>query len=460
MSTVHSPTAGPTPSTAALPAASEVPHDIGDVQIAPADGVHGQVGLYAVTVGGHTRYMSRQDALDLMHVLTPVLDLDDPHTAEAMQGRSVVGQAGGFAVAVAMPAPGRPPSAPPAAPPAAPKVVQGSNDGVVTGFARDMGQATGHDVIGLGKGSLAGVEEVTLVAHGTTSIMEMGPKEIPTPPRQLAQQLVDAGWRGGTVRLASCNTGAGGAQSYGQQLANALSELGAESAVIAPQAEAAMVHGIPRVADSVIGPNGHPLAQPKGQGWDVFVAEDRPGWQLDRSALNPGAWKGAALGSLKFAATIALSYIHSAAVQKRMHEEAARTGWADGGPTGNRLYDLGAWLLDPTNEAARSMPFSQRFDMDKWRATMKHAADAKAPGDYYRCTWTTSDGYDVLGTPKERTFDATYRKGADGTWRTVSCKGCQDGEVPPDLNRIIDPKVSNEEIRKYLELPEPGGGLA
>jgi hypothetical protein len=459
MSHVHSSTT-PAAAPATPPPQNELPHDIGDVHIAPADGVHGKVGLYAVTVDGFTRYMSKQDALDLMHALTPVLDLDDPHTAEAMHGRTVVGQAGGFAVAVASQGPGAPQTPPAPAPAAPPKVVQGSNDAVVKDLAKDMAQGTGHDLVGLGKGTLAGVEEVTLVAHGDTSMMEMGPASTPTAPRQLAQQMVDAGWRGGTVRLASCNTGVGGAQSYAQQLANALSELGAESAVIAPEAEASVLHGLPRVADNVMGPNGLPLAQPKAKGWEVFVAEDRPGWKVDRSALSPGAWKGAAIGSLKFAATIALSYVHAAAVTRRMHEQVAKTGWADGGPTGNRLYDVGAWLLDPTNETARSMPFSQRFDMAKWRDTMKHAADAKAPGDHYRCTWTTSDGYDALGHVRERTFKADYLKGPDGVWRTVSCKGCEDGEVPPDLNKIIDPKVSDEEIRKYLELPAPWSDLA
>src|SRR5947209_3114270 len=314
--------------------------------------------------------MNKQDALDLMHALTPTLDLVDPHTAEAMQRRTVVGQAGGFAVAVAMPAPGAAPATPAPAAPASPKVVQGSNDAVVKQLSNELAQGTGHDVVGLGKGSLAGVEEVTLVAHGDTTMMELGPNATPTAPRQLARQLVDAGWHGGTVRLASCNTGAGGAQSYAQELANALSELGAESGVIAPEAEASVLHGLPRVADSVMGPNGLPLAQPKAKGWQVFVGEDRPGWKVDRSAMNPAAWKGAAIGSLKFAATIALSYVHAAAVARRMHEQVAKTGWADGGPTGNRAYDFGAWLLDPTNETARSMPFSQRFDMAKWRDTM------------------------------------------------------------------------------------------
>ena len=459
MSQVHSSTT-PAAAHAAPAPQNEVPHDIGDVHIAPADGVHGKVGLYAVTVDGHTRYMNKQDALDLMHALTPTLDLDDPHTAEAMQGRTVVGQAGGFAVAVAMPAPGAAPATPAPAAPASPKVVQGSNDAVVKQLSNELAQGTGHDVVGLGKGSLAGVEEVTLVAHGDTTMMELGPNATPTAPRQLARQLVDAGWRGGTVRLASCNTGAGGAQSYAQELANALSELGAESGVIAPEAEASVLHGLPRVADNVMGPNGLPLAQPKAKGWQVFVGEDRPGWKVDRSAMNPAAWRGAAIGSLKFAATIALSYVHAAAVARRMHEQVAKTGWADGGPTGNRAYDFGAWLLDPTNETARSMPFSQRFDMAKWRDTMKTAADAKAPGEHYRCTWTTSDGYDDLGHARERTFKADYLKGPDGVWRTVSCQGCKDDEVPPDLNRIIDPKVSDEEIRKYLELPAPWSDIA
>ena len=70
MSQVHSSTT-PAAAHAAPAPQNEVPHDIGDVHMAPADGVHGKVGLYAVTVDGHTRYMNKQDALDLMHALTP-----------------------------------------------------------------------------------------------------------------------------------------------------------------------------------------------------------------------------------------------------------------------------------------------------------------------------------------------------------------------------------------------------
>jgi hypothetical protein len=45
-----------------------------DVHIAKADGLRGSLGLYAVTTGGHTRYMNRQDADDLRNALAPRAD--------------------------------------------------------------------------------------------------------------------------------------------------------------------------------------------------------------------------------------------------------------------------------------------------------------------------------------------------------------------------------------------------
>ena len=98
--------------------------------------------------------------------------------------------------------------------------------------------------------------------------------------------------------------------------------------------------------------------------------------------------------------------------------------------------------------------------MSAWRQTIKEAAERKKPGEYYECSWTTSDGEDTFGTPEYRKFYAKYRKGANGYWYTISCEDCEGEDFPPDLNKIIDPKVSDEEISVYLELPGPWSDLA
>jgi hypothetical protein len=260
--------------------------------------------------------------------------------------------------------------------------------------------------------------------------------------------------------MAVCKTGlCAGGNPYAQQLANELAALGADSVVIAPQDQVRIIgeaHGLPQVQDPQQSTNGRRSFRPPGEGWDYFTAEERPGWQIDRSALKPGAWKGAAVGSAKFATLMAISYLHSKAVVERTRQEVDKTGFSAPGPTGDFLYDLGAWILDPTDETGRSIPFSQRFEMATWRRTMKEAADRKEPGEYYKCAWTTSDGVDSFGTPQYRKFYAKYRKGANGYWYTISCSDCEGEDFPPDLNKILDPNVSDKDLGDYLELPSLG----
>jgi len=478
------------------PAASpELPNTPPQITVKPADGVHGKVGLVDVTVDGVTRQMTRQEADDLLAALAPTPDDsdDDAPVKEApkwrsatdkttseltrrpdamsddeiygtgaagaarvmLAGQSVLGQIGPFAVATAAP------KAVPAT--KDPVIVQGTPDKTVDPHTSAMEARTGHaDRVGLGKGTLAGVGEVSIVTHGTNVDIDFGPKSGDIySPRQLAKEMIKAGWQGGTVRLVACNTGVGGESSFAQTLANELAARGAHSVVVAPEGVVSTVsqhHGIPVVGQ--LDAQGQPQFQEPGKGWGYFTGKEPEGWHIDRQALRPGAWKGAAVGMAQNAAMIALGHLHAQAVVERVREQAATQGWADYGPTGDKLYDFGAWLLDPTNEASRSVPFSQRFNMDTWRQRMKDAADAKPVGGLYKCEWTTSDGHDALGNPQYRTFKAEYLKMPDGSWRTESCKGCQNGEVPPDLNKIIDPRLSNEEIRRYLELPAPGGDIA
>ena len=63
-----------------------------------------------------------------------------------------------------------------------------------------------------------------------------------------------------------------------------------------------------------------------------------------------------------------------------------------------------------------------------------------------------------------RKFIGIYVKRPDGSWSTWGSKDTEGDDFPPDLNAIIDPLVSDEELRSYLELPSScsadTGGLA
>jgi LysM repeat protein len=147
-----------------------------------------------------------------------------------------------------------------------PRIVQGSADPVVSMSTYAMANRTGHAATSFGPGTLTNVEEVTVVAHGNESIVEIGNRAF--SPRELAEVLKESGWKGGTIRLAACDTGSANA-TFAQNLANELDSLGMDSVVIAPKAAAnilAGAHGLPQVNDIA----GKLL--PAGEGWEFFTA--------------------------------------------------------------------------------------------------------------------------------------------------------------------------------------------
>ena len=334
--------------------------------------------------------------------------------AEATKGTTPIGVVGPFVVAVGTTRGSVPVKKPPAG---IPKIVQGSEDPAVLYHSYSMMNRTGHEGTGLGPDVLAGADEVTLVAHGNQQIVAVGSQHM--SPQQLAETLVDAGWQGGTLRLAACETGiCAPGNSFAQNLANELKALGAESAVIAPTANVQIVggkHGLPQIQPPTPPGGQKPPLLPPGEGWEYVVAEERLGWQVERSAFKPGAWKGSAGGAVKLGLMMGLSYLHGEAVAKRVEKETAETGFSEPGPTGSLGYDLGAWILDPTDEAGRSVPFSQRFEMSKNRQTMKEAADRKQPGEFYECSFTTSDGEDASGIRNTGNFTPSIRRGPTTT---------------------------------------------
>ena len=158
-------------------------------------------------------------------------------------------------------------------------------------------------------------------------------------PSSLQRHWSMPGCKGGTPRLAACETGiCAPGNSFAQNLANELKALGAESAVIAPTANVQIVggkHGLPQMQPPTPPGGQKPPLLPPGEGWEYVVAEERLGWQVERSAFKPGAWKGSAGGAVKLGLMMGLSYLHGEAVAKRVEKETAETGFSEPGPTGS-----------------------------------------------------------------------------------------------------------------------------
>jgi hypothetical protein len=341
------------------------------------------------------------------------------------------------------------------------RVVQGSGDPLGThptlsNSIFSFANRTGQQPMGTGPQSFAGVEEITLVAHGTRPSLfggtRVGMDGTFLTPEQLGDLMVGSGWKGGTLRMAVCHTGVG---SFAQRLANHLAGLGAETVIIAPKGIATIgdgVHGLPQVLPRFRAAKVYNLLKLR-KGWR-YVSPDVPEPGAPKlSPFHPNTWTGAGWATTKMAAMIALSYFHARAVAERVEEQRNKTGYAPWGPTGNRIYDFGAWFLDPSDEAGRSIPLSQRFNLPVWRQQFAQRAADQPAGKEWKVAWQTSD-VDPLGHPAYRTFYGIYVKRPDGFWMTVGCKDCEGKDFPADINLIVDPLVSDEDVRKHLEIPE------
>jgi len=147
-----------------------------------------------------------------------------------------------------------------------PTIIQGSSDAITTRAASRLARSTGFTTTSLDPGALAGVDDVTIVAHANEAQISIRGQRL--TPAQLAEKLTEAGWEGGTVRLVACKTGAEGA-TFATELAKELRVRGSDSVIIAPEAKVMVTNRteLPQVRDAA----GE--FRPPGEGWKVIVDE-------------------------------------------------------------------------------------------------------------------------------------------------------------------------------------------
>jgi RHS repeat-associated protein len=178
---------------------------------------------------------------------------------------------------------------PPAAAPQSAVVIQGTEAADIERYATAHALRTDRPIVRLGPETLAGVDEATLVAHGDVRGIDLGRAYANTTtglvtPRELANRLVESGWRGGTLRLGACSTGAPcpvTGLSYAEELSQHLAGLGAPTATIGPSGvvgwEVPGRFGLPTVGPSAnvtVDAGGAALANSDflspGKGWEYF----------------------------------------------------------------------------------------------------------------------------------------------------------------------------------------------
>ncbi|MBL8298419.1 MAG: DUF4157 domain-containing protein [Rhodanobacteraceae bacterium] len=154
-------------------------------------------------------------------------------------------------------------------------------------------------------------------------------------------------------------------------------------------------------------------------------------------------------GLLSLGLPIVAGMIHAGAVADRIEKKADETGYVPyGAPSGEGLlYDLGSWLLDPTNEADKSVGIEQRFKVSPWRQNLREKAAEKSPGDTIDFNWQKGKcSFDIWGNQEYDDVEVIYKKGTDGRWSVES----GDASGTPDFNDIISDEVPDDKIESII----------
>jgi hypothetical protein len=159
-----------------------------------------------------------------------------------------------------------------------------------------------------------------------------------------------------------------------------------------------------------------------------------------------GRWSGVGSGVTGLAAPLLAGYLHQRAVRERVREQATSLGYVPrDAPSGKGLlYDLGAWLLDPSREAEANVPPKDRINVSAWRARIRAVAAARAIGETIPFAWDVGEcrSDPITGRQAVIRREVIYRKEANQRWVVV--EGNASGTI--DLNRIIALGVPDAEI--------------
>ncbi|HEV2914314.1 MAG TPA: DUF4157 domain-containing protein [Pyrinomonadaceae bacterium] len=162
-----------------------------------------------------------------------------------------------------------------------------------------------------------------------------------------------------------------------------------------------------------------------------------------------GKWSGVGTGVMGIALPMMLGWLHSMAVEKRIEEKTQKEGYVPpGAPSGmGLLYDLGAWLIDPANDADKAVGIDMRFNLPVWRARIREAASARKPGETLTMTWDIGlCKFDFMGYQEIEKRVVVYRKQDDGKWIVES----GDSFGTPNLNSIISTDIPDSTLKEII----------
>ena len=198
---------------------------------------------------------------------------------------------------------------------------------------------------------------------------------------------------------------------------------------------------------------------------------DAPPPTVNKPAAAKGkaaAVKGTAGGILSLAFGPIQGAIAQAAMDKRVADARATTGYAAYGseyadPDESRLFAAARYLMNPWGGEAYSV--SDRFDITRWRRALRAELDRRRPGGTFEIVWEVQVGMKgglwLDEVPDIKRVKVVYRKMAGGWWMDEPSQSDRwppkaRMKQPPNLNYLISPERDDNWVESYLQLSSSG----
>jgi hypothetical protein len=185
----------------------------------------------------------------------------------------------------------------------------------------------------------------------------------------------------------------------------------------------------------------------EGEGFGAFGAGNKV--EVVVSAPPAGKPPSKTLPWISGTFNVALMVAQYIGRQKRTERDLATTGYS---PVGTAPFAaepwyirLGSFLRGDVMELAGDLG---PLNVPVWRNHVRKVAGDKKPGETLSFGWQYKNPLEPFGLIED--VDVIYIKNNDGTWRVQSVADPPAGFVAPDLNRIIDTKVSDGEVVNML----------
>jgi len=144
---------------------------------------------------------------------------------------------------------------------------------------------------------------------------------------------------------------------------------------------------------------------------------------------------------------LAYPYIAHAAIYARKDKE----GYIPYGPTGyaheSKVFRIARGFLDPS--LGNEIPIDSRLNVKSWRSKIADQLRPKKTNDIITFTWQRVEHSPKLNATIYEDVDVRYMKLQTGKWIPLLSDPINLPTIP-DLNYIINPEVTDENLREYV----------